>query len=165
MKPNCAGELAMRAMKNHTIILKKEDNGEDAYASVALISSMLFTVISLNEEGLCECIEKSKSASAMICNYKHFPSKMYDYLGSPKKFSYFIRDIRNSIAHNNFGMVYTDDYKIVGMYFFPKKDEDNYIYFNEKELKTILERLVNIYMELDIDAKTKPLSEIDPAKL
>lgn len=42
MKPSCACELARRALENYRIIKRKEDDGEEAFATVAALSATLF---------------------------------------------------------------------------------------------------------------------------
>lgn len=152
MKPTYAHELSERALKNYEILAKLEKDGEEnIYTTTALISAMIFSVISLNED----IIDKDENYISPQIRGLSWPLEVKTYIYSDTNFFKFLNSLRNSIAHNDFCFLIEEKTEIVRGVSFHIKDEKENIDFFEEHLVSLLKCLTKLYGYYKIDYSYK----------
>lgn len=172
MKPSCACELAERALENYRIIKRKEDDGEEAFATVAALSATLFCVIAYKEWGFLERVKQKELDN--IINIERLPEPIRAAVNNQKdhskesNFFDIITLIRHSLAHSNITLLVNTDNYLAGVRFklrTPNIRGNDNIYKNnpelphdielsEKDLVSLLDCLVNVFYYCTEDQDT-----------
>lgn len=152
MRPDYCFQLAQRALKNHSQIEKiqnKEvvDDGE-GYATVALISAMLFVIVMSNDWKMFDDLGNGNLYTYF--DTSGFPNEVKKYCTNLDEFKNFITNLRNAVAHGDITL-YADDKDFligVGFTFEYEKNgrkETPTIKFFEADLRQFLDHLTNLF--------------------
>lgn len=99
MKPTYSYELAQRSLANYKKILELQNNGDKVYATVSLISSMLFIIAMPNDWGMLACLEQGKINT--FVRESSFPNEVKKFLNDKK----FLVALRNSVVHGDINII------------------------------------------------------------
>lgn len=157
MKPVFAHELAERALSNYRFLKKNEDqNNKDVFATTALLSSLLLTVVSPKED-----IEKTfKDAGLpLIVNQLDWPNEIAPYKDRHSELVTFIVQMRNAVAHNDFEFLIDDKDVVIGASFNIKLENENIeVQFFENDLYKFAKCITEIYKSINIHATASRLA-------
>lgn len=145
MKPTYAHELSERALKNYEILAKLEEDGKkNIYTTTALISAMIFSIISFNEKVFRELSNKQLPPEIRTWEW---PNEVRQYLNSDSKFILFLNSLRNSVAHSDFQFIVEGETNVVkGASFSIEMDNKRpTIDFFETDLLNLLKNLTKTY--------------------
>lgn len=159
MKPSCACELAERALENYHIIKRKEDDGEEAFATVAALSATLFCIIMFREKGMLDNVHITEE------KIENLPTAIQNALNAEEKFDntqifiIIIKLMRHSLAHSSFKFTVDKNDRVYGINFY-LKDAGNKqnkktfekhpnlpenIHLSENELVSLLKVLTQLF--------------------
>lgn len=152
MRPDYYYQLAQRALKNHSQIEKiqnkKSIDDDEGYATVSLISAMLFVIVMSNDWKMFDDLDGGKLYTYF--DTSGFPNEVTKYCRNLDEFKNFITNLRNAVAHGDITL-YADDKDFligVGFTFEYEKNgrkETPTIKFFEEDLKNFLVHLTNLF--------------------
>lgn len=152
MRPSFAYELARRSVENYYIIKNEEDNGKEAFATVAALSATLFCIIAFKEWKFLERINKKNLTS--VISISDLPACIADliekYDNKESRFVDMMKLIRHSLAHSDIELMVDDEERLVGVEFrlkSPNKINDE-IYKRNKDFPESIQMLENELVSL-----------------
>jgi hypothetical protein len=155
MGPQYAHELADRALKNYTLVRRREDEGDDgAFGTTALISALLLVVVSPQEHIIREAGQRGFPD---VLRTFAWPNEVRPYVSGDAVFCEFLTALRNALSHDDFGfLVSKENGEVVGAYFSVKLgNESKCVGFFEEDLYTFAQGLVAVYREMKVSANAK----------